>query len=58
VGNDKYDIGFEVIMGVIMKSVAFWPKCDVWRESDISEKYTAQIDTCIRRFIVWLTLSR
>lgn len=58
VGNDRYDIGFEVITGVTMKSMAFWPERHlVWRESDISEKYTAQFDTCISWFIACLTLS-
>jgi hypothetical protein len=37
VWNDKYDIGFEVFMGVTMKSMAFWPERRVvQRESDIS----------------------
>jgi hypothetical protein len=44
-------------MGVTMKSMVFWAERHiVWRESNISEEYTAQFDTCICWFIAWLTL--
>jgi hypothetical protein len=56
VGNDSYDIGFEVLMGVTMKSMAWAEHRVVWRESIISEKHTAQSDTCFCWFVAWLTV--
>jgi hypothetical protein len=42
--------------GVTMKSMVFSAERHVvWRDSDISEEYTAQFDTCICWFIAWLT---